>query len=228
MLIFNLMKYIVANWKQNLSLTEVQNWVDVFQKNYSQTPDKTVIVAGCFTHLSLISQSGLICSAQDVSAFIQGAHTARVGARQIRDVAQYCLVGHSEVRTELGDNDKTVALKVSNLLKEGIKPILCVDLPYLDTQVQALKHELLEIPSIIVAYEPIAAIGSGKPANPRVANEVAFKVKSLLGKATPVLYGGSVTNSDVASFTENEFIDGVLVGGSSLDPQEFISLVKNA
>ncbi len=221
------MKYFVANWKQNLSLAEVKNWLEVFQEHYQPKPDQQVILASSFPFLSTIKATGFLTSAQDVSPFTQGAHTGRVGARQLVDLADFCLVGHSEVRKELGDTDQTVALKVSQLVNAHITPVVCVDLPYLDSQIKLLKQELLELPKLIVAYEPVLAIGSGKPENPRVANEVAFKVKSLLGKATPVLYGGSVT-PEVVSLVNQEFVDGVLVGGSSLDPKQFIDLIQHA
>lgn len=222
-------KYIVANFKQNFDLKQLDSWLKDFLTHFSATPDKQVIIAGTYLHLPtlLARQMNFSISAQTVSPFDQGAHTGSVGARELKGLVTYCLVGHSETRLESGITDKQVAKAAKLLVGHGITPIICVDTPYLESQINVLKTELLSLKDLFFAYEPLSAIGSGHPDTPENANQVAFKIKTLTSKSFPVIYGGSVNAENVRGFTTQEFIDGVLVGRESLDPISFQKIIDN-
>lgn len=221
------MKYFIANWKQNLNLKEAQDWVTHFTS--PATSGDKVIVAGSHLHLPLLNDSDqFVAAAQNTSAYENGAHTGQVGVEQLRNLVEYCLVGHSETRKELGDTDHLVAQKVRLLQKANITPIVCLDQPYLESQIRTLLLELLELDNLIFAYEPAAAIGSGRPETPQRANEVAFKISTLAhNKAIPVIYGGSVDHINAAEFLSQDYISGVLVGSASLDPDEFAKIIRH-
>lgn len=222
-------KYIVANFKQNFDQTQLDAWLKVFLGNFSAISDKQVIIAGTYLHLpTLLSrQMNYSIAAQTVSPFDKGAHTGRVGANMLKGIASYCLAGHSETRAETGETDKDVAKQAKLLQSSGITPIICLDTAYLDSQINLLKTELLSLNNLFFAYEPLSAIGSGHPDTPANANQVAFKIKSLTSKSFPVLYGGSVNSDNVHDYTSQEFIDGVLVGGQSLDPLAFQKIIDH-
>lgn len=223
------MKYIVANFKQNLNLADLKTYLTNFVTNYSPPPEKQVIFAGSFIHLPVLAQNKINfqVGAQNISRYPSGAHTGQTGVEQLGGLVDYCLVGHSEVRRDLADTDQSVAQKVKLLQKYQIKPIICLDKPYLETQIQTLKTELLNLKDLIFAYEPISAIGTFKPDTPGSANETAYKIKNLTLSSFPVLYGGSVSADNVHEFTSQEYVDGVLVGSASLDPTNFISLIDH-
>ncbi len=222
-------KYLVANFKQNLNLSQLSSWLTHFTAKYVPVPDVQIIIAGSYIHLPSLNQyrPQLSIASQDISPFESGAHTGQIGLSQLTDFIDYSLVGHSEVRRDHQDTDKNVAIKAKLLLKANITPIICLDLPYLESQIALLKRELLSLDKLIFAYEPNTAIGTGHPDTPQNANQIAFKIKGLTNRSFPVLYGGSVTPDNVHQFTSQEYLNGALVGTASLNPQTFISLVSN-
>ena len=217
-------QYFVANWKQNLTPEEAQKWLANF--NTRGDEEKEIIIAPPAAFLSSLANKGLPLAIQDISAFSGGEHTGRIGATQVSDWAQYALLGHSELREEAGETNRQVVLKVKHCVEARLRPIVCVDLPYLESQINLIKQEVLEFDGFIFAYEPLSAIGSGKAVDPRYANEIAFKIKSLTSKSTAVLYGGSVDAQNVKSFLDEEHVDGLLVGKASLDPVEFAKICQ--
>lgn len=155
--------------------------------------------------------------AQDVSPFEEGPHTGEEAASQLGEFAKYVIIGHSERRQEFGETDELVAQKVQTARAYQLEPIVCVQGK--DTPVPDNVH--------IVAYEPLDAIGTGKPAVSEMAEEVALYFKHE--RHIPyVLYGGSVTPENVHSYTSQPAIDGVLVGGASLDPALFSDIIRRA
>ena len=220
------MTYYIANWKQNLTLQEAQNWLTHFPGQ--TTEKKKIIIAGSFLHLPILTgQQNIIPAIQDISPYENGPHTGQIGVQQVKDLAQFCLVGHSESRKELGITDSEVAQKVRLLLKVNITPIVCLDQPYLESQIRTLQLELLELKDLIFAYEPASAIGSSQPETPARANEIAFKILNLShNRSLPILYGGSVDHLNIADFLTQEFLSGVLIGSASLDPGEFAKITE--
>jgi triosephosphate isomerase len=225
--------FIIANWKSNKTIKETEKWFHDFDKEIKHNPfsleDKEVIIAPSFTLL----EHARYCSsnlklhikfgAQDISSFDEGAYTGEVSAKQIKELADYVIVGHSERRANFSESDEVVTQKIGQTFKHDLVPIVCIsDIK----QISNFKFQISNY-QIIIAYEPLFAIGSGQPDTPANANDMAKKIKEVLGEI-PVLYGGSVSPENVRSFTKMPSIDGVLVGGASLNPLEFLEIIKNA
>ena len=213
--------YIVANWKENKTQEEALAFLSEFLRTYEPKPNVKIVI--CPQYLVVPAVSDFIKSnninvaigVQDISKFDEGAHTGEVSAREAREFAKYAIIGHSE-RRALGETDDDVAKKAEMATKFNIEPILCV------------VNENVPIPleAKIIAYEPVEAIGTGNPDTPENAGEIASLIKSKNSQVQHVLYGGSVTSINVHKFTRMQNIDGVLVGGFSLDPMEFSAIIK--
>lgn len=181
---------------------------------------------------------------QDVHWEERGAFTGQISVSMVRGMAIGTIVGHSEVRRDLGDTDARVAKKLARAVAAGLRPVLCVGetaAEHADGNASVIVArqivaDLAESPRrglerLVVAYEPIWAIGTGNPATGVWASLVARAIRAALkqtgldGDAIPVLYGGSVSARSVSEFAVAEGIDGALVGGASLDPEEFAAVV---
>lgn len=218
--------YLVANWKSHMHIADAVKWLDQIagEKNKIIDEQKTIIVCPPFTILQALKYkidtfgSLIGVGAQDVSPFEEGAHTGEIAASQLKEFCSYVLIGHSERRKEFGESDSQIAQKAKQVLAISLMPILCV------------QDENTPIPTgvIMVAYEPIFAIGTGKPDSSENASEVCKKIREKNPSVTTVLYGGSITPENVSSFTEKESIDGVLVGSGSLDATYFIQIIQNS
>lgn len=208
---------IIANWKSHMLEKQAQTWVEEMKELLSQTP-KTVVICPPFTLLSMLSsQPFLQLGAQDISPFGMGAYTGAINGEQIKEFAKYVLIGHSERREHFKEDDAMLEQKVAMAKENDLIPVFCVQ----------GRDTMIPDGVDIVAYEPIWAIGTGKAESPDQANEVAGVIKAKT-KVTGVLYGGSVTGENVALFTQKDALDGVLVGGASLKPQEFSQIIQNA
>ena len=233
--------FIIANWKSNKTIKETEEWLhsfnNGFRKEKIELVGKKVIIAPPFTaleHASYCSGNlnlALEFGAQDVSMFGEGAYTGEVSGRQIKELAGYVIVGHSERRKNFEESDELINQKIQQSLKHNLTPILCVSnldqVKSSKLQVQSYSSKFKVNGRILVAYEPLSAIGSGNPDTPENADKMCQEVKSILGEI-PTLYGGSVDKDNIKSFTNMLNIDGALVGKASLDPLEFLGIVKNA
>ncbi len=224
-------KLIVANWKLNpLTAKEAETLASKIQV----VSGHAVVLCPPTPFLSLVKYPRL--GAQDVSAQIKGAYTGQVSAAELASLGvQYCIVGHSERRT-LGETDADAAAKIKSLLDYKITPILCVGF---GTTVEEDELEVTEVikeqlvnsmadsdPSkIVVAYEPVWAIGSKHAATPDHAEQIALYIKTK-HKARQVLYGGSVNSTNAAEFLKQPHVDGLLVGGASLLPDDFNKIIS--
>jgi triosephosphate isomerase (TIM) len=217
--------FIVANWKSNKTVIQTEEWFSAF--NNSQLTvnkeEKVVVVCPSFTllpkakELVVNDHVPIALGAQNISAFDKGAYTGEENAEQIKELADYVIVGHSERRKNFGETDDVLAQKVEKATEYGLLPIFCVQ--GIETPVPTGVN--------IVAYEPVFAIGSGHPDTPENAEEVSKTIKEK-NHVSHVLYGGSVTGENVSEFTRMSSIDGVLVGGASLDAEKFIQIIRNA
>lgn len=219
--------FIVANWKSNKNILETEKWIHSFihgfNKDKTKLEDKKIIIAPSFTsleHAHYCAENlklSVEFAAQDISPFAEGAYTGAVTGKQIKGLANYVIIGHSERRRYFDETDEMLEKKVSMALHFGLTAMFCI------------QNENTPVPQgvKIVAYEPPSAIGTGNPDTPENANNVANKIKDRYD-ITHVLYGGSVTGQNVAGFIQMSNIDGVLVGGASLDPRKFLEIVKNA
>src|SRR5699024_3034088 len=245
---------IAGNWKMNLTHFEA---IALVQKIAFSLPEKyfsevDVSVLPPFTYIrsvqSLISGDKLLLShgAQDLSPHDSGAHTGEVSGEMLAKLdCRYVTVGHSERREHYGEDDALVNKKVGAALRHGLTPILCVGeslevrengnhLQHTTTQLteglQGLTAE--QVSGLVIAYEPVWAIGTGRVATPADAEEVCAALRSTLteeyGSAAAeevrVLYGGSVKSGNIAELMGCDNIDGALVGGASLDGEEFSKL----
>jgi len=219
-------KYIVANWKSNKTITGAQSWLEQYLSETSNTIHHVkVIVAPAFHLLSVFADTNdtsLSLAVQDISPFAAGAYTGEVTASLLTGLSvKYAIVGHSERRRHFGETYTQVAQKVDQCLQNNITPIVCVDKAYVDQQAAALSKEHLE--KCIVAYEPLAAIGSGWSEDVGTVQEVEKHVQAVFGEV-PVIYGGSVDAADILDYTLVS--SGVLVGSASLKIESFVEMVK--
>src|SRR3989338_4245410 len=219
------MTYLIGNWKSNENITQTKIWLENFKNEKLKfSPGLETIVCMPFTDLAEANRFvnalnlPLKIGAQDVSPFASGAHTGGITAAMLSELIRYCLVGHSERRKDAGETSETVALKAFELLEYAITPVICVDTPYLEEQIKALFQHQVPINKCLFAYEPLSAIGTNAPADPSSVEHTAAKINFLTDAACPVIYGGSVSEENILSFTSLPNISGVLVGSHSLDP----------
>ncbi len=196
---------------------------------------------------SLLTDRPISWGAQDVSSHEQGAYTGEVSATMLKDFAcRYAIVGHSERRQYHGETDGLVADKAKAALAHGITPIVCVGETLAERdagqteavvkrQLAAVIHAVAHCTSeIVVAYEPVWAIGTGKTASPEQAQQVHAVLRAQLAAATQhpervhILYGGSMNASNAASLLAQPDIDGGLIGGASLKAADFLQIVASA
>jgi len=196
---------------------------------------------------SLLNGSPIAWGSQDVSAHEQGAFTGEVSAAMLRDFAcRYAIVGHSERRQYHGETDAVVAEKAQRALAAGITPIVCVGETLAEREAgvteEVVKRQLAAvihlvghcITEIVVAYEPVWAIGTGKTATPEQAQAVHAVLRAQLKAATPhperiqILYGGSMNAANAATLLAQPDIDGGLIGGASLKAPDFLQIVAAA
>lgn len=213
---------IVANWKSNKTAREALEFMGEFGGIFEAREDVGVII--CPSYLSVPAVSEYVKSnnmqveigVQNVSELEEGAYTGEVAASQASELVKHAIIGHSERRKLFGETDERVAKKVQMAAKNGLEPIVCVI------------SENIPIPTEvkIVAYEPVEAIGTGNPDTPENAEKVSKLIKEKNPRITHVIYGGSVTAENVSGFTKMPNVSGVLVGGASLDPRVFASIIK--
>lgn len=221
---------IVANWKSNKTESEAKIWLDGFNIGGQEFAGKEVIICPSFTLLPMVSSEvksqklGIKVGAQNISRFGGGAYTGEVSAKQVREFADFVIIGHSERRKNFAENEEIINEKIAQAIENKLTPIICVSSL---EQAKAIKEVVENNFPFIVAYEPLFAIGTGVADTPENADKMATNIKNVLGR-TPVLYGGSVISGNVNSFTSMSGIDGVLVGKASLDPLEFAEIIKNA
>ena len=216
--------FIVGNWKSNKTESEASDWLQGFKIQDLGFKNKEIIICPPFTLLSILKTS-IKLGAQDISPFDEGAYTGEINGKQIKEFADYVIIGHSERRKNFGEDESIIEKKIEQADKYGLIPIICVSDINQAKKLKTLNSQLSTL-NFLVAYEPIFAIGSGTTDTPENAETMAKKIKEIIN--VPVLYGGSVNAENVKSFTTMEDINGVLVGGASLDPQVFASLIINA
>ncbi|MDW2829340.1 triose-phosphate isomerase [Mesomycoplasma ovipneumoniae] len=238
-------KIVIGNWKMNQIRKEFYDFLFEFDTLFNKNPEKVAktmefAIAPPFTLLSEISKSQvktLKIAAQNVSQFESGAYTGEISAKMLKDLGvSYIIIGHSERRMFFNETDEVLAQKIWQAQKYSITPVFCVGETLeqyenkltekvIISQINAVKH-VLDFEKVIIAYEPIWAIGTGKTASAEIANEISSLIKEEFGKNVRVIYGGSVNSQNYADFLNSKLIDGILVGGASLDPKQFYKMVK--
>ncbi len=225
-------KIIIANFKMNGTRPFINKWFSKFLEE-TNTLNK-VIVALPTPYLTSFSDCNISIAAQNVSPFDSGSFTSQVSAEMLKDCGiDYCIIGHSESRNFLNETNEDIFNKYNQLSKNSIKPIICVGESMNvreDNQTSSFITDQLNFLSskdedVIIAYEPIWAIGSGLIPAVSDINEVCELIKSLVTNAK-ILYGGSVNEKNATHLLNNSNIDGLLVGGASLDPKEFANIAQ--
>ncbi len=222
------MKYLIGNWKANKNLSEVEIFFKTFADLYNQkkldwSDNLEVVLCPPFIYLEqakrLVKKYNLPfkLGAQDISPYDNGAFTGEVTARQIKEFAEFVLIGHSERRKNFKELDTMLAEKVKQANGFRLQIVYCVP------------DEKAVIPEgvSIVAYEPVWAIGSGQTDTPENAGRIASTIKKD-NNIKSVIYGGSIKPENIAGFWESVFIDGVLPGGSSLYADSFWQMILHA
>ncbi|APJ38468.1 triose-phosphate isomerase [Mycoplasmopsis pullorum] len=235
---------IIGNWKMNKTYSETLKFISEFASLYNQNKDKVYsnldfAVALPFTNLSA-AQSNTVAelqfSAQDMSQHQKGAYTGEISADMLLDLnVKYVILGHSERRTYHHETDELVNNKAKLAIEKGLVPVICVGetleeyqagktQEVVRTQIEnSLKD--LDLSKIIVAYEPVWAIGTGKVATPEIAENVCEFIKSITSQDLVLQYGGSVNPKNIEDLHSQPHIDGFLVGGASLEAESFLSLL---
>lgn len=243
-------KLIAGNWKMNGTSASNEALVRaVLETSATWKCQVTVCVPSVYlSQVQTLAQgSSLLVGAQDVSSHESGAFTGEVAAPMLRDIGvRYAIVGHSERRQYHGETDALVADKAARALAAGITPIVCVGETLAEREAgkteEVVKRQLAAvihtnghcISEIVVAYEPVWAIGTGKTASPEQAQQVHAVLRAQLRAASPqadkiqILYGGSMNAANAAELLAQPDIDGGLVGGASLKAPDFVRIIEAA
>lgn len=243
-------KLIAGNWKMNGSLADNEALVRAMLAGIG-APAAEVALCAPAPYLAqlqaLLAGSPIAWGAQDVSAHDKGAYTGEVSVGMLRDFGcRYAIVGHSERRQYHGETDEAVAAKAQRALAGGVTPIVCVGETLAEREAgqteAVVKRQLAAvihlnghcISEIVVAYEPVWAIGTGRTATPEQAQQVHAVLRAQLAAATTspkrvhILYGGSMNAANAASLLAQPDIDGGLIGGASLKAADFLQIVAAA
>jgi len=246
---------IAGNWKMNLLASDARTYADEFLPLISGFDRWCgVVICAPFTSLTAavtaFSGSGVAVGAQNMSEHESGAYTGEVSCAQLCDIgAQYVIIGHSERRELFGETDDTVNKKTLRALETALCPIVCVGeslrqreigvtADLVASQVKAALYGVMaeQMSRVVIAYEPIWAIGTGKTASPEDAQDVCREIRAVLrglygedfSRAMPILYGGSMNEKNAFELLAQPDIDGGLVGGASLKPAPFAAIVNAA
>ena len=245
------MPLIAGNWKMN---TTVKEAVDLIKKmagplNKIQGVEK--FICPPFVSLApaqaILKGSNVKLGAQNVFYEEKGAYTGEISPPMLADLCEYVIIGHSERRQIIGETNDVINRKVRAVINVGLKPILCIGetakeneegkmQDVLGRQIFTCSDKLYFLSGMVIAYEPIWAIGTGKSATGDDANKTIGFIRGFVSRlhtpdladAVRILYGGSVNATNINEFMSQPEIDGALVGGASLQPEDFISIVKQA
>lgn len=244
-------KLIVGNWKMNGDLVSNGTLLDAILAGAPAVAHARLAVCVPASYLAQVQSrllgSSVVWGSQDVSAHEQGAYTGEVSATMLKDFAcRYAIVGHSERRQYHGERDEVVAAKAQRALAAGITPIVCVGETLVERQAgqteAVVKRQMAAVihavghctSELVVAYEPVWAIGTGQTATPEQAQHVHAVLRSQLMVASEqaqrvaIVYGGSMNAGNAASLLSQPDIDGGLIGGASLNPADFLSIAQSA
>lgn len=244
-------RIIAGNWKMHTTVDEAVGLAEVLRGKLTDANGVTSVLCPPFVSLTrvgaILKGSPIRLGAQNAHPARSGAFTGEVSVSMLRDLCEFVIVGHSERRAMFGETDAIVAEKVQAVAEYGMRPILCVGEAreireggraetFVSKQLRDSLGALNSANGLVVAYEPIWAIGTGLAATPEIASAMAKSLRSTLAdafgseaaSATPILYGGSVNPGNAEAFVKSEGVDGALVGGASLKPNDFTQIVEIA
>lgn len=247
-------KLIVANWKMNYTIQEALKFFAALQRVLKGIPKSEIVICPPFTALyafdEAFSGTNYKLGAQNMHWEESGAFTGEISPLFLKELnVSYVILGHSERRGYFLETDSMINKKIAGALQQQLIPIICVgetdeersDGRSWETVERQMRRALdgqikSNLVDLVWAYEPVWAIGTGKNATPQQAQEVLHKMRSLLTKSIDpptaegmrILYGGSVSESNAGGFLKQADVDGLLVGGASLDPEKFGAIVRAA
>lgn len=246
-------KLIVGNWKMNLNTHEASLYLHKLAASIKAHRDVEVVLAPTLLALQSLSlqidRKQFKLAVQNLYWRDHGAYTGEVSASQLHGVVDYAIIGHSERRHIFGETDKEVRHKVQAAIRNKIKPILCIGetaTERADGETSDVIHDQLlgglanltaeELNDVTIAYEPVWAIGTGKSANPTDLRDAVRAIRRQLAhlygdkaaEAVRILYGGSVSSANAADYLDTDGVDGLLIGGASLEAHTFADIVKKA
>lgn len=241
------MKYLIANWKMSIYNAQI----DKFFKDFKRAQFPGNITYGVSVPSVYLQKTALVlkkinwlAGGQNVAFAESGAYTGENSAKMLKEVGtDFCLVGHSERRTYFNEDNQTINKKIKRLISNDIRPLLCIGETLEEYENKQTKKVLLkqlkeclddiqDISNIIIAYEPVWAIGTGKTASTKDIKTNIQYIKQVIqkmfnGKTVPVLYGGSVKPGKSADIFKIDCVDGALVGGASLNCADFWGIAKD-
>ena len=232
-------KIIAANWKMNKTIAESISFINELSTLIKET-EHEIVICPPFTALGSLPESRFSLGAQNMHFEDSGAFTGEISALMLKELGcKYVLLGHSERRHIFNESDSLISKKLKKALEHSLIPILCIGETLEQREAgktkEVISHQLkssladaeVNSSSIVIAYEPVWAIGTGKTATPQQAQEVHSFIRSLLkDKDIKILYGGSVKPANSKELLSQEDIDGVLVGGASLDAGSFSEIAN--
>jgi triosephosphate isomerase (TIM) len=246
-------KILAANWKMNLTHVEAESYVKAFLNEVGEVNDVEIVIIPSFTSIPTLAQASgnapfIRLGAQNLYWERNGAFTGEISATMLRALfVKYVIIGHSERRSLFGETDEMVQRKVHTALEAGLRPIMCVGETLAEREsgsVQKVLRRQVEeglkgvssdhSSEIVLAYEPVWAIGTGRTASPAQAEEVHAFLRSLLAELFDqtaadrirIQYGGSVKPENTEDLMRQPNIDGALVGGASLDAHSFARIIR--
>ncbi|MCM4154770.1 triose-phosphate isomerase [Gramella sp. AN32] len=245
-------KIVAGNWKMNNDLSETEELISQLKLQMVKDPEATVMVAPSFTSLypafQALKDTPIVVAAQNMNAAKSGAYTGEVSALMLKSIGiNTVILGHSERRAQFKESNEMLAEKVKTAIDNEMDVIFCFGEElnerkagkHFDVVETQLKESLFQLPksawkNIILAYEPVWAIGTGETASPEQAQEIHAHVRSLLEKNvgkevaenTSILYGGSVKPNNASEIFAKDDVDGGLIGGASLNAVDFVKIVN--
>jgi len=241
--------FVAGNWKMNTTVTEAEKIVIEMLGKLDRVEEVEKVLCPPFISLVAINMmlhdSSIKLGAQNMYFETKGAYTGEISPLMLRELCEFVILGHSERRWYFGETDEIVNKKVKAALANNLKPILCVGErleeneagktdEVINRQVTEALNGIEPVSNLVIAYEPVWAIGTGKAASGKQAVTTIQFIRAVVAKIwdksiaqdTRILYGGSVTSANIAEFISHPEIDGALVGGASLKADEFVSIVE--
>ena len=241
--------FIAGNWKMNTTVTEAEKLVFEMLDKLDRIKGVEKVLCPPFVSLvainMMLQSSSIKLGAQNMYFETKGAYTGEISPVMLSELCEFVILGHSERRGYFGETDEIVNKKVKAALANKLKPILCVGErlaeneagkteEVINRQVTAALNGIEPVRDLVIAYEPVWAIGTGKAASSAQAAATIQSIRDVVAKLwnksiaqdLRILYGGSVTSANIAEFISHPEIDGALVGGASLKAEEFVSIVE--
>jgi len=241
--------FVAGNWKMNTTATEAEQLVFEMLEKLDRIEGVEKVLCPPFVSLVAVNMmlrgSSIKLGAQNMYFETEGAYTGEISPLMLRELCEFVILGHSERRWYFGETDEIVNKKVKAALSNKLQPILCVGErleeneagkteEVVNRQVTAALNGIEPVSNLVIAYEPVWAIGTGKAASGEQASATIQFIRGVLAKLwnksiaqdLRILYGGSVTSANIAEFISHPEIDGALVGGASLKVEDFVSIVE--